>query len=96
MFSEDTIVVPEQGDIIEKNDGSRSIVMFVEDPYVYLPDAIERAPNTRGKSKLVSCLKKEEWPIEGAYLYRDSSLIYPQKNYKLKVLLWLNNILLKK
>lgn len=96
LFASDTIIVPEQGDIIEFEDGTRNIILFVEDPFVYVPDYTEKVPNRRGRSRQVVCVKKIEWPIECATLYRGGNLLFPQKNYKLNVLVWLNNILLRK
>ena len=96
FFKCDTIVVPEQGDVVEMEDGSRKIVLFSEEPYIFVPEYLEKVPNRRGRSRQVVCVEKVEWPIAGAYLYRGNNLIFPQKNYKLSVLVWLNNLLLRK
>ena len=94
-FSKDIIISPEQGDVIESPEGERSLVFFVEKEKVYISKKCEPLLNRRGRSKVVSVLEEFEWPKEGHLLYRGDKLLYPQKNYKLSILVWLSNKLLK-
>ena len=80
FFKKDIIINPEQGDIIESPEGTRSLVFFVKEEKVYISKSFEFLLNRRGRSKMVSVLEEFEWPKEGHLLYRGDKLLYPQRN----------------
>lgn len=97
FFGTDIVVQPEQGDVIEDCKGNRSLVSFVdEEDKVLVNSKTAVSLNRRGRSSIVISLDEIEWPQEGYLLYRGDKLLYPQKNYKLWLLVWLSNKLLKK
>jgi hypothetical protein len=94
LFS-DVLISPCQGDVVEMSDGERRFVVFFDGCKIFYPESLGKFPNAKGRRKETVVVGSSEWPIEGALLYRGDKLLFPQKNYKLNILVWLSNKLLK-
>ena len=98
--NEDFVVAPCVGDIIEYQDGSRSMVAVVTvskeddiDLYdVRFFSSEAKCVNKRGRSLDVVTISKkcELWRPDNSKVIRDGQLVYPISKYKLKFLHWLN------
>lgn len=95
------IIAPCVGDIIEFEDGSRTMVASVDienEKYdVRFFCGTTKCVNQRGRQKTLvevsdSC---EAWPPENSKIYRDSMLIHPSKAWKVSFINWLSKKLLK-
>ena len=99
---EEILIAPCVGDIIEFEDGRRSIVMSVDikdEMYeVRFSKSFIETINQRGRKRFVMGVSKspEIWPPENALVYRDSSLIIPQKNWRINFVVWFSKLILKK
>ena len=98
---EDTVIAPCVGDIVEFEDGSRTIVISVsinEERYdVRFSKGVTKCVNNRGrqKSTLEVSHSPEAWPPENSKVFRDSQLLIPQKEWRINFIVWLSNRLLK-
>ena len=99
---EEFIVAPCVGDVIEFEDGSRSIVMSVENKAgmydVRFSKGLIDCVNNRGRRNFVSQVSSEAemWPPENAYIFRDSYVIFPQKSWRVSLVVWFSKLILKK
>tara|TARA_B100000579_G_scaffold412467_1_gene404239 strand:+ start:1368 stop:1724 length:357 start_codon:yes stop_codon:yes gene_type:complete len=97
---EEYVIAPCVGDIIEYEDGSRTMVAVVdisEDKGVAMYDvrffsSSATTVNKKGRSLDVVRVSKdcEIWPPKSSVVIRDGKIVYPTSKYKLKFLHWLN------
>ena len=98
---EDLVVAPCVGDIVEFEDGSRTIVASVDienEKYdVRFFCGTTKCVNQRGRQKTLVEISRscEAWPPENSKIYRDSMLIHPSKAWKVSFINWLSKKLLK-
>ena len=99
---EDMIILPLVGDLIEWENGKRSIVLYSElsEDYVldlrYTDNELSHSVTNRGRlNHIVKTKKASSWPIDGTKLYRNGYIIYPQKQWKVNFLVWLSSKLFK-
>lgn len=98
---EDLIIAPCVGDIVEFEDGSRTMVASVDienESYdVRFFCGTTKCVNQRGRQKTLLEISKscEAWPPENSKIYRDSMLIHPSKAWKVSFINWLSKKLLK-
>ena len=95
------IISPLVGDIIEYEDGTRKIVLSVEVENeihsVRFSEGNKRTTDSRGRSFYVPLMSKEpqKWPPTNVKILRDSYVIYPQFEWKIDLIIWLSNKILK-
>ena len=95
------IIAPCVGDIVEYEDGSRKIVASVDiENDIYLVRFLigpKRTTDAKGRSFWVPQLSSqpEKWPPTNVTILRDSSVLYPQFEWKLDLIIWLSNKVLK-
>ena len=98
---ENIIIAPCVGDLIEFEDGTRTMVASVSvDNDVYDVRFFKntvKCVNQRGRQKTVMEISKncELWPPENSKIIRDSCIVYPVKNWKISFINWLSKKLLK-
>ena len=100
---DDLIIAPCVGDIIEYEDGQRTIVAYVGIDKNSMYDVrflknIEKCVNMRGRQRTVNSVSEscEIWPPQNSKIFRDSQLLYPQKKWKINFVVWLSSKILKK
>ena len=100
---DDMIIAPCVGDIIEYENGQRSMVMVVDindnDLYdVRFSKGVLKTVNSKGRRKTSSAISDapEAWPPVNSKVFRDSLLIIPQKEWRVNFIVWLSNKILKK
>lgn len=98
---EEVIIAPCVGDIVEFEDGQRSMVMCVdlkEEMYdVRFSKGVTRCVTQKGRQKSLVEISREcePWPPKNGRVYRDSMLIYPVKQWRISILNWLSKKILK-
>ena len=98
---DEMIVAPCVGDIVEFEDGSRTMVAAVnienEKYDVRYMKGITKCLNQRGRQKTLVEISNEceVWPAKNSKVYRDSMLIYPCKIWKVSFINWLSKKILK-
>ena len=99
---EELIIAPCVGDIVEFEDGTRSIVMVVNIDESNLYDVrfskgLTKCVNNRGRQRHLLEISKESesWPPKNSKVFRDSQLLIPQKKWRINFIVWLSSKLLK-
>jgi len=99
--NKEDIIAPCVGDIIEYEDGSREVVSSVvienEQYQVRFVKGARRTSDAKGRSfwTPVVSSKPEIWPPTNVKILRDGSVLYPQSEWKLDLIIWLSNKVLK-
>jgi hypothetical protein len=99
---EEVAVLPCVGDIIEWDDGYRSIVTFVnlkEGTGLIMRHTVNKANHAvtnRGRLNNIMVTSDDvNWPLKECKLIRDGYIIFPQKQWKLNFIVWLSSKFLK-